>query len=79
MRGPQEPPGAALGLQGAYVHHLVAASSDLRTLCGRDVRRAEGWPYLQACHVPTYRAKRGEAFQVCSDCWVLVDLDEVRG
>jgi len=45
-------------------------------LCGRDVRRREGWPYLLASHVPLYRSKR-PSFEVCSDCWVLVDLDEV--
>jgi len=75
VRGPHKAPGAALAPPGA-LHHLVARSSDLRTLCGRDVRRREGWPYLLASHVPLYRSKR-PSFEVCSDCWVLVDLDEV--
>lgn len=58
--------------------HIVAEPGDRRTLCGRDTRRREGWPYIWARFVHQRRSRLGDAFDVCSDCWVLVDLDAIK-
>ena len=59
------------GFQGPV--HLLGGPQDVRTLCGRDVKRREAWPFLLACHEPLFRDRaleRGLAWDVCTDCFV---------
>ena len=46
--------------------HLLARAGDLRTLCGRDVRLREGWPFVLAAFLPMHT--EGRAAVACVEC-----------
>lgn len=47
--------------------HLIARSSDTRTICGIRITERRAWPYLLASFLEAHQKGRG-LFDVCPTC-----------